>query len=121
MDAAEHVLWVRPHLPKGVRFLNVPLFSPAGPSWVRLEVQSERPHAVEIHLSFQQPLLLHEIVTNPLHPSGQCEVRCLKDNQILETSLERDDSSGEPLLRVRLARPAVVQGTLMMTVIPGRK
>ncbi len=121
MDAAAHVLWIRPHLPKGVRFLNVPLFSPTGPSWVRLHEKTGRPHGLEIQLTFHQSVLLNEIVTNPLHASKECHVECATERQRLETSVARVIENAEPQLRIRLVSPAVVHGTLTVILSIERK
>jgi hypothetical protein len=121
MDAAEHVLWIRPHLPRGVRFLSVPLFSPTGLSWVRLEEKGSTRSVVEIQLAFRDPVLLREIVMRPLHLATRCEARCLTTRGVLETSLHVGDEEGERLLHIRLSRPEVVQGTLAITLTPAQR
>jgi hypothetical protein len=120
MDAAEHVLWIRPHLPRGVRYLSVPLFSPAGLSWIRLEEKGSARSVVEIQLAFRDPVLLREIVMRPLHLAAECEARCFTAQGALETSLHLGDEAGERLLHLRLARPEVVQGTLTITLAASR-
>ncbi len=120
MDAAGHVLWIRPHLPRGVRYLSVPLFSPSGLSWIRLEEKGSSRSVVEIQLAFRDPVLLREIIMRPLHLSAQCEARCVTDRGALETSLHLGDEAGERLLHLRLARPEVVQGTLTITLATSR-
>lgn len=121
MDAAEHVLWIRPHLPRGVRFLSVPLFSPTGLSWVRLEEKGSTRSVVEMQLAFRDPVLLREIVMRPLHLATRCEARCLTTRGVLETSLHVGDEEGERLLHIRLSRPEVVQGTLAITLTPAQR
>ena len=121
MDAAEHVLWIRPHLPKGVHFLHVPLFSPSGPSWVRLEEDAAQLGAMRVQLGFQQPVLLHEIRLGASRTAHRYEVTCSSDGEKWKTSVERVEEKGEQRLHVRLSRPAVVHGTLSITVSAATK
>ncbi|HQM50346.1 MAG TPA: GH116 family glycosyl-hydrolase [Candidatus Hydrogenedentes bacterium] len=116
MDALEHVLWVRPHLPKGVRFLNVPLFSPAGLSWVRMEKEASPSNKTQVQLLFQQSVLLNKIVLGAELASMPCEVTCLTDTEAVEASIDRAEGKGEQLLHVRLIRPTVVQGMLSIVI-----
>ncbi|MFO7973081.1 MAG: GH116 family glycosyl hydrolase [Candidatus Hydrogenedentota bacterium] len=121
MDAADHVLWIRPHLPKGVHFLNVPLFSPSGPSWVRLEEKTSQPNTMRVQLGFQQSVLLHKIMLRPTPGAERYEVACSTDREELETSVESVEKESQQLLHVRLVRPAVVHGALTITVSSTRK
>ncbi len=120
MDEAGHELRIRPRLPKGVRFLNVPLFTPTGLSWIRLEEKSDPQHAVEIQVHFRQPVLLHRILLTPLCAFEGCTVSCRTNSGELEASVNLCEEKGEPLFQVRLAHPAVVQGPLVITLAPAR-
>ncbi|MEA3365157.1 MAG: GH116 family glycosyl hydrolase, partial [Candidatus Hydrogenedentes bacterium] len=116
MDAADHVLWIRPQLPKGVHSLSVPLFSASGPAWMRLEEGTSRPYTMRVQLGFQQSVLLHEIMLKKPDGAESYEVTCSTDEGELTISVESVEEKGEQLVHVRLVRPVVVHGALSVTL-----
>ena len=58
LNVPDQILWIRPHLPRGVFSLNVPLFTPVCQGWLRFVETAEGPYRQEVQVSLDSPILI---------------------------------------------------------------
>jgi non-lysosomal glucosylceramidase len=75
LNVPEQQLWVRPHLPRGVKALSAPLVTPSGFGWLSFKEETEPGAYKQVtRVSFESPVSVQTLVLRVPHEVGRISV-----------------------------------------------
>ena len=116
MNLPEKTIWIRPNLPKNVRHLSAPLFTPSCFGWLTYKEDTDGGYSQTIELSFDSPVHAKIIVLRIPPWVEEVSVRCESTAGEETTRHILGYDGADHLVEIQAQRPIVVGNSLKLTV-----
>jgi non-lysosomal glucosylceramidase len=116
LDVPSHTLWLHPNLPKGVRSLSAPLFTPESLGWLRFEECKEGAYWQRVEISFDSPLHVLRVVLRVPKEVSDVSVECISQEGVEAVDHVVGLAGNQRLVEVIAPKPIVIGASLIIAL-----